>query len=653
MSKAKWIWYSGDFEIYHHMLLACRRQELGCDYPCMWRTARPEVNAAFVKKIDIPRDSTMFVHSHSKGFVRGCGGFYPVNCEIPLKAGYHEISIELYNLEAFPSLFIDSEYVKTDESWTCQCGDRVWKKVGCSEFYTKPDDDPAVFPFSYYPLPPAAEEKLDGGTLYDFAKETYGIITLGEIAADDKITLIYGESREEALDYKNALVRETLTSADEKRRPARAFRYIFIKSEMGCEIPFTAEYEYLPIEDKAAFSCDDEEVEKIFRVCSYTFHLNSREFYLDGIKRDRWVWSGDAYQSFFINRYLYAEPDITRRTITALLGKPPYNCHINTINDYSAYLIIALLEYFEATADSDFVNAVWDKIKALYAFILSRLDERGYVVERPGDWIFIDWGDVDKSGTLCAEQLLLWQTHNAMAKLSAITGEEDIYSERAFELKEKILRDFREPGKTAFFDCPEPDVKHYSKQTNTLAILFDFVGYDEAMKIKEEILDNDSVTPITTPYFKLYELIARCKCGDIEGMQSYMKLYWGGMLKAGATTIWEQYDPTQSGTEHYRMYGKPYGKSLCHAWGSGPIYLLGRFVAGVYPTSTGGRTFTVEPNKGLYKSFKATVPVGGGTVRVTADEEKIAVFTALSGGTLKINGSEYEIKPNELLTAEI
>jgi hypothetical protein len=29
------------------------------------------------------------------------------------------------------------------------------------------------------------------------------------------------------------------------------------------------------------------------------------------------------------------------------------------------------------------------------------------------------------------------------------------------------------------------------------------------------------------------------------------------------------------------MYGRPFGKSLCHAWGASPIYLLGKYYLGV------------------------------------------------------------------------
>ena len=34
-----------------------------------------------------------------------------------------------------------------------------------------------------------------------------------------------------------------------------------------------------------------------------------------------------------------------------------------------------------------------------------------------------------------------------------------------------------------------------------------------------------------------------------------MKAYWGGMLKEGATSFWEKYNPEETGTQHLAMYG--------------------------------------------------------------------------------------------------
>ena len=45
----------------------------------------------------------------------------------------------------------------------------------------------------------------------------------------------------------------------------------------------------LPEEYRGSFKCNDEELNRIWEVGAYTMHLTTREFFIDGIKRDRWV----------------------------------------------------------------------------------------------------------------------------------------------------------------------------------------------------------------------------------------------------------------------------------------------------------------------------------------------------------------------------
>ena len=80
-------------------------------------------------------------------------------------------------------------------------------------------------------------------------------------------------------------------------------------------------YEYLPLDYRGAFKSSDQELNKIWDVSAYTMHLTSREFFIDGIKRDRWVWSGDAYQSYLMNYYLFFDSASVERTLLALRGK--------------------------------------------------------------------------------------------------------------------------------------------------------------------------------------------------------------------------------------------------------------------------------------------------------------------------------------------
>ena len=652
MSKAKWIWYYGDFEIYHHMLLSCRRQEKGCDYPCQWHISRPELSAVFTRDFTADKDCVVRVATRSKGFVRFEGRMIPVDEDIYVPAGEHRITVELYDIEKFPAFYIDSEFLVTDGEWIAECFDRDPVPVGCKPEFTSPEDDPAVFPFAYADIAPVKTEALPEGILYDFGKETFGPVRVS-IPEGETASLIYGESREEATDPRNALVRETLTALDAPERPARAFRYILVKAENAEKIALSAKYEYLPIEDKASFRCDRELVNRIWDVCSYTFHLNSREFFLDGIKRDRWVWSGDAYQSFMIARYLYNDPSVTERTILALFGKPPHRTHVNTINDYSAYLIISVWEHYFYTGDAAFLRAVWPRVRELYDFIVSRLGEHGFVERRQGDWIFIDWGVLDKDGPHCAEQILLWQVYRSMARFAEVLGEEDDYSVRAEALFGRINAFFWDKEKGAFIDTYASGKRFVSRQTNVFVVLFDFAeGAQRESVIKNAILNPD-LPQITTPYFKLYELLALCRIGELETAQEYIESYWGGMLAEGATSVWEAYDPTQSGREHYAMYGSDFGKSLCHAWGSGPILLLSRFCAGVYPTSVGAKTYRVEPKPGKYKVFRARIPIGGGAVSLDYSAPTIRVKTDVPGGEFVYNNTPVPLEPGRTYEFEI
>ena len=73
------------------------------------------------------------------------------------------------------------------------------------------------------------------------------------------------------------------------------------------------------------------------------------------------------------------------------------------------------------------------------------------------------------------------------------------------------------------------------------------------------------------------------------------------------------------GDAHYAMYGRRFGKSLCHAWGASPVYLLGRYYLGVVPTSPGSRTYDVKPNLGGLEWIEGDVPTPWGKIHVYAD----------------------------------
>ncbi len=627
MDKANWIWYYGDFEIYHSLLLHSRRRDYEAEYPPFWTLAAPCPRVNFKKDFTCPEQTSIKVISTAMGSIMLDNRRYPMGRKIEIEPGDHTIIVQTVATEGLPSVFCDSPFLKTGADWLANNGADEYRPVGYSPKFYRADQDPQVFPFEYKTVTPVAVEKIDGGYLYDYGKELFGPIAV--MAADEKpIRLRCGESKEEALDPIEVVIRYTLEGKFSYAISSCAFRYIFVDRDVKLHV----KYEYIPLEDVGHFTCDNERINKIWDTCAYTFHLNSREFYLDGIKRDRWVWSGDAYQSFMVDAYLYNNPEITKRTILALLGKPPYCQHVNTIVDYTMYLIIGAYEYYFRSGDKEFIENIKPRLTELADFLFGRLDEDGLVCQRPGDWIFIDWSDIDKDGPVCAEQILLWQTYRCMEVMYG--GD---YSHRAEALHAKIMEDFWKPELGAFIDCAASGKMHVSRHANIFAILYDFVDEETAEIITSRVLENPGVTPITTPYFEFFELMAMCKMGRVKYVLDLLDSYWGGMIDLGATTIWEEFDPKMQGAEHYAMYGSAYSKSLCHAWGAGPIFLLGRYVLGVYPTSPGYKTFEVKPVKGFYKyfaHFKGRVPLPkGGCIEVSYENGNASAKQIRDDGT--------------------
>jgi alpha-L-rhamnosidase len=100
------------------------------------------------------------------------------------------------------------------------------------------------------------------------------------------------------------------------------------------------------------------------------------------------------------------------------------------------------------------------------------------------------------------------------------------------------------------------------------------------------------------------------------------------------------------------MYGVKYGKSLCHAWGAGPVYLFGRYYLGVYSTDVGYKSFAVEPSLGGLEEISGTVPINGGKVTVKLNKERLSVTATKSGGTLLWRGKQYTLEPDKPIVSD-
>lgn len=656
----QWIWKFGDYEMYHNLLLHNRRQQYGYAEPPVWKMYTPETAVRFKKKVTTS-GGTFRIHACGDTAVT-IGNHYPDikkfggKKEITLEPGTTEILILVSNIRTFPCIYIEG-VIESDKNWLADDCSGNFEPVGTYDRFMDPAVTPEIFPFSYEKISYISKVEIDGGLLFDFGKETFAKTILTGFCENTAIQINFGESMEEALDPEWSVVhfkREPENGI--LSFPPAAFRYIFVGAK---EADIEAEYEYLPLEKKGAFTCTEEIVGRVWDTAVYTFHLNSREFFLDGIKRDRWVWSADAYQSFYVSHYLFLDPEIEKRTLIALGGKKPFVMHINNIVDYSFFWIISIYEYYKTYGDTVFLSQIYPQMKEVMDFCRNRTDLDGFLRGRGSDWIFIDWAPMDKTGAVCGEQILYAKAMECYAAVCGVIEKpEEGFYKAAKELQENIFTRFYDAEKGVFIDSFESGKQNVTRHSNILAYLFLPCSEKQKQEIYQNVVLNDEVAQITTPYFKFYENQVHCEAGNDNLLEKSIREYYGSMLSLGATSLYEAYDSTMQGAEHYAMYGNPYEKSLCHAWSASPVYLLGAYRLGVKNTGIAYESFEVRPNPGDLASFSGVVPVPvrcmdtgdmryDGKVEVAVETNLIRVKATVPGGTLVYKGSSAVLKPGE------
>ena len=654
--NSKWIWYPDDFEMYHSMLLHNRREVRGQYYSCFWELESPHKTVRVYKTAVLEKSEKFKAISNTNNLeIIINGKRYKSNKWIDLEPGKNFIKLTAYSEDKIPCFYAYGDTFATNETWNvARFGDDDIQ-VGYNDMYVSPKDDPTVFKFKYKLL--NYKEKIDfsNGTLYDFGKETFGkLIVTKNTDKPLNVKIIYGESKEEALDEVCCNLSEEAVLNDKTTTfRSRACRFIFIKGNTK-NLDIKYNYEYLPVPDTGSFSCNVPLYNKIWKASKNSLVLNTREGYLDGIKRDRWVWGGDAYQSILTNTFVSHDFDTTRRTLTILRGRN-ITQHINTIVDYSAYWIMSLYDYYYISEDISFLKRSYPKAFQLIDLFTQSMDGNGFTIgsKKRGDWTFIDWSDIDKTGAVCAEQMLLYRAYVCMSKMAYILEKYDMseyFDGLALKLKENINLKYWDEEKGAYIDSFESGLRKVTRHANIFAISFGVCSEEQKSKIIKNVIYNDEITQITTPYFKFFELDMMCSLGDFTLLKNMLDTYWGGMIKLGATSMWEQFDPTRKGIDHYEMYGAKFGNSLCHAWGASPIYLIGKYVCGFKPTSEGYKTFELKPNFDIINEFSSSIPVSNrGDLEIKSDKDTINVKCSCSGGKLIYKDKVYDIDENKTL----
>jgi hypothetical protein len=405
-----------------------------------------------------------------------------------------------------------------------------------------------------------------------------------------------------------------------------------------------------------SFQCNDEVFQTIWQRSAYTARLCAFPGgFMDGIKRDRLGWYGDARITKDTCDSIYFQPDSSIDMMLTL----PIDSWANAIPNYSFDCLSMLVQHiYTFGLDDPKLPAIYARIKEFTAWVFEQNTNVDGLLTRSddGDYFFgigfTDWSPQPLGGRfedLASLQFAFLEMINDAITLAGWFNDDCLeeLKKRAEDLKIILMKKFwkkatgfhhtmgmvDKPGKE--WKMPTtPDI-HYRKsyveklsfgpsgpslQSNARAY---FAGLVDAVneKFVKAVFNDVNIPQIITSYYKYYTLCARAGCGDVAGAFEEAKSYFGKMLiENDSATVWESFEPEVEDINKYSLHAFP--KSLCHGWGSGVVGFTRRFILGIIPDAPGYKKVILQPAHLPKFNFTAELPTPSGIITVTKVDGK-------------------------------
>jgi len=204
--QATWIWYPGDFEIVLSNKVQNRRTERGTFFPVFWKIDNHYVLMDFHKVVDVAAPEEVEIFAEGQYNVKLDGKpFEGSPSKITVPAGKHKINIKVFNQAEVPAVFIKGKTIVSDASWLVTFEDKEWidetgktsdisatnwLQAGSWNFNT-PAQRPSQFRLPVRPLSAKSVEKVAGGQVIDFGRETFGFVRLHGVKGKGNLSLYY------------------------------------------------------------------------------------------------------------------------------------------------------------------------------------------------------------------------------------------------------------------------------------------------------------------------------------------------------------------------------------------------------------------------------------------------------------------------------
>lgn len=363
-----------------------------------------------------------------------------------------------------------------------------------------------------------------------------------------------------------------------------AFRYVKIEV-----LALSSKYR-LVLEDafvEAVTSADDTVIQPlksdaretaIDRIALRTLRSCMQEVFEDGPKRDRRLWLGDLRLQALTNSVTYRNFDLVKRCLylfacaadregrlpACLFTEPQVEGDDTYMFDYSLFFIPTLLQYAQASGDQETAEDLLPLALHQLHLAEEQFEPKTQLIrdcDRLG-WCFVDW-NLQLNKQFCAQAIWIYCARAALQmrndpELASLIDKRTAAACAAWYDEKRHL-------------FVSGNARQVSWASQVWAVLSGIAEGTDTAACLDAVADCPDAVPMVTPYMMHHYVEALCCVERKKAARQLIRDYWGGMVKLGADTYWELYNP-QNPDES--PYGSPVVNSYCHAWSCTPAWFL-------------------------------------------------------------------------------
>ena len=344
-----------------------------------------------------------------------------------------------------------------------------------------------------------------------------------------------------------------------------------------------------PTNYNGSFSCSDTMLTRIWYTGAYTVKLNNLKDYLGAIlmyRGDRFSWTGDAHPAQAASMVAFGDYDFVKKNIQYT------STQSNGIRSYALYWVLSLIDYYKYTGDTV-------TLKSLITNACGKLNDAYTAYGTNPNLEYYGWDERLGAGF---EHPNIQESQNAYKMLSIRAWKE--FSDAMGTLGRTDLRDKYNNYANEKITAIRKNAAWYQSfglHAGTDAVTTGLLSDIEKNAIYEKSF-TDKVNRVSySPFNQYFVIQAYAKLNKYDDALSSIRDLWGGQIRYGGTTFFEDYRPSWNNVINTNdpVPNNQCGfTSLCHPWGAGVTKWLSEEVLGIKPTSPGFATFDIVPHLG-------------------------------------------------------